>query len=262
MRHGIVLFIAGLLLLSACAGPMHQVPKPNELQKTTAAEEMLSEPDLENRRSMTMPEASQALASAVRRVHPAAQQVCREIASGNCYWRYRMSGDRSLNAAATVQGYVVLNRGLAELTASEEEMAFVIAHELGHQSANHPITGNKNARVGGLVGGLVGAALDVVTGGYGTFTRTGMSLGGQAGWLAYSKEQEREADYLGVVIAYRAGIDLDKARNVMLTMTRMSGKRESGPLDTHPKGAERLAGFDQAVAAVRASNGALPPRAK
>ena len=262
MRHGTRLSIAGLLLLSACAGQVHNVPKPSEAQVTAAERDVLAEPDLVVARTMTAEEASQTLASAVKRIHAPAQQVCHEMRTGNCYWRYRFSADRSLNAAATTSGHVILNRGLAEQTANEDEMAFVIAHELGHHSANHPVTGNSNAKVGGLVGGLVGVALDVATGGYGGFTQLGQSVGAKAGWLSYSKEQEREADYLGVVIAYRAGVDLDKARGVMLTMTRMAGKRESGMLDTHPKGAERLAGYDRAVAEVRASNGALPPRAK
>lgn len=262
MRQGKGLSFAGLLLLSACAGPVHQVPKPSQAQIAAAETAMLAERDVVARQTMTFGEAAQVLAAAVGRVHPAGQQVCHEVRVGNCDWRYRLSASRTLNAAATVDGYVILNRGLAELTANEDERAFVIAHELGHHVADHPVTGNTNAYVGGLVGGMLGAALDVAAGRYVGYMDLGKSLGQHAGWLSYSKEQEREADYLGIVIAYRAGIDLDKARGIMLTMTRMSGKRESGAFDTHPMGAERLAAFDQAVAAVRASNGALPPRAK
>lgn len=249
MRHGTRLSIAGLLLLSACAGQVHHVPKPSEAQVTAAERDVLAEPDLVTRRTMTASEASQTLAAIVRRIHPVGQQVCQEARSGNCYWRYRFSPDRSLNAASTESGYVILNRGLVELTANDDEIAFVLGHELGHHTANHPATGSTNARVGGLIGGLLGGEV-------------GQAIGYKIGAVSYSKEQEREADYLGVVIAYRAGVDLDKARGVVLTMTRMSGKRESTLLDTHPEGAERLAGYDRAVAAVRASNGALPPRAK
>ena len=262
MRLETVLSVAGSLLLAACAGQVHEVPKPTQAQMSAAEADVLAEPDLPKRRSMTASEASQALASTIGRLHPAARQVCQEVASGNCQWRYRLSPDRSLNAAATVGGHVILNRGLAELTANDDEAAFVIAHELGHHAANHPVAGNSNAAVGGLVGGLVGAAIDVATGSHAGFTRLGRSLGRTAGWLAFSREHEREADYLGVVIAYRAGIDLDRARGVMLTMARGAGKRESDWLDTHPMGSERLAAFDRAVAAVRASNGALPPRAR
>ena len=81
------------------------------------------------------------------------------------------------------------------------------------------------------------------------------------GGISFSKEQEREADYLAALILYRAGVDLDKARGFLVTMARASGQRETGMLDTHPAGPERIAGWDRAVAEIRAANGRLPRRA-
>ena len=269
MRQGIAFVCAvGLVvLLAGCSGAVHQVPRLSPEQVSAAEADVLAEPGLETRRSMSLAEASQTMGDVIRRLHPAAQAVCREVGVGNCHWRYSMARDRSLNAYATAEGRVVLHRGLAELTANDDEIALVLAHELGHQVANHPNNTQRNAQVGALLGGVLGGALDMaaaVNGSqtYGSFSRLGSSVGLQTGALSYSKEQEREADYLGVVIAYRAGVDLDKARAVMLSLARASGKRESGTFDSHPMGAERLAGFDRAVAEVRASNGALPPRAK
>ena len=89
----------------------------------------------------------------------------------------------------------------------------------------------------------------------------GRQSGGAIGRISFSKEQEREADYLAAVILYRAGIDLDKARGFLVTMARATGRKETGMLDTHPAGPERLAAWDQAVAEIRASNGRLPQRA-
>ena len=55
-------------------------------------------------------------------------------------------------------------------------------------------------------------------------------------------------------------MDLDRARAFLVTMARASGRRETGMLDTHPAGPERLAAWDRAVAEVRATNGRLPQR--
>jgi hypothetical protein len=44
-------------------------------------------------------------------------------------------------------------------------------------------------------------------------------------------------------------------------MARASGHRATGMLDTHPAGPERIAGWDRAVAEIRAANGRLPRRA-
>ena len=95
----------------------------------------------------------------------------------------------------------------------------------------------------------------------GQAAKTGGQLGGAVGRISFSKEQEREADYLAAVILYRSGLDLDKARGFMVTIARASTRKETGMLDTHPAGPERLAGWDKAVAEVRASNGSLPQRA-
>ena len=267
MRCWTVSMIAGLLSLAGCSGALHQVQKPSQQEISAAEADVLAEPNLEVRRQMTVAEANETLTNVIKRIHPVAQQVCREVGHGSCYWRYAMSRSRELNAGATDDGRIVLNRGLAELTASDDEIGMVLAHEVAHLVANHPANTQRNAALGRVVGGLIGAVADtgaargrVYTGGY--YTRVGGALGEAFGGLSYSKEQEREADYLGVLIAYRAGFDLDKARAVMVTLARDAGKREAGTFDSHPMGAERLAGYDRAVAEVRASNGRLPPRLK
>ncbi|HSS84304.1 MAG TPA: M48 family metalloprotease, partial [Reyranella sp.] len=89
----------------------------------------------------------------------------------------------------------------------------------------------------------------------------GANIGGAIGGISFSKEQEREADYLAALILYRAGVDLDKARGLLVTLARMSRQTQTGILDTHPAGPGRIAGWDRAVAEIRASNGRLPRRA-
>ena len=78
---------------------------------------------------------------------------------GVCEWKFRAMKDRSLNASAAPNGLILVNRGIVEYAANEEEVALVIAHEIGHQAANHIATGQRNQAVGALVGAiLLGAA--------------------------------------------------------------------------------------------------------
>jgi predicted Zn-dependent protease len=84
--------------------------------------------------------------------------------------------------------------------------------------------------------------------------------GALIGAISYSKEQEREADYLAALILYRSGVDPDKARGMLVTMARLSRQTTTGLLDTHPAGPERIAGWDRVVSEIRASKGALPLR--
>ncbi len=188
---------------------------------------------------------------------------------GVCEWKFRAMKDRSLNAGAAPNGLIIVNRGIVEYAANEEEVALVIAHEIGHQAANHIATGQRNQAVGALVGaillGAAGAAASYRSPNSTQITRSavdaGANVGGAIGRISFSKEQEREADYLAAVILYRSNIDLDKARGFLVTMARASGRKETGMLDTHPAGPERIAGWDRAVAEIRASNGGLPQRA-
>lgn len=219
------------------------------------------------RRSVSDQEVDETLNTALQRIRPAATQVCHEMRVGVCTWQFRVSADRSLNAHAGPNGLIVVNRGIVEYATSEDEVALVIAHEIGHQAADHVASGRRNRQVGALVGavllGALGAAASYASGVNITDSaaQAGASVGAKVGGISYSKEQEREADYIAALILYRSGVDLDKARGFLVTMARASGRKETGMLDSHPAGPERVAGWDQAVAEIRASNGRLPQRA-
>ena len=172
-----------------------------------------------------------------------------------------------MNASAGANGLIVINRGIVEYAANEDEVAMVIAHEIGHQAADHVATGQRNQAVGSLVGAVLLAAPGAPAS-YGSgdnvtnsAMQTGADIGAKVGRISYSKEQEREADYLAALILYRSGIEPDNARSFLVTMARGSGRKETGMLDSHPAGPERVAGWDKAVAEIRASNGRLPQRA-
>src|SRR5262249_61768804 len=127
--------------------------------------------------------------------------------------------------------------------------------------------GRPNAAIGAPIGSvLLGAAAAAITSGHPdsaysvrTASQLGMRTGAMIGHLSFSKEQEREADYLGALILYRAGVDLDKARGVLVKIARLSGDRETGLLDTHPVGPERIAGWDTPLHQIPAPNAPLPP---
>ena len=72
-----------------------------------------------------------------------------------------MSRDSDMNATAMGYGNIVLNRGIVEYAATEEEVCLVVAHEIGHHAANHVARGTRNQMIGAMIGvavvGLAGA---------------------------------------------------------------------------------------------------------
>jgi predicted Zn-dependent protease len=269
MQRRSFLALTGACFLCGCAGAVHRLPEVSDGNLSLAQTEVQGAGGPPLRRAVTDDEVTETLNSALRRIRPPADQMCREMNVGVCDWTFRASANRSMNASAAPNGLIVVNRGVVEYAENEEQVALVIAHEIGHQAANHIATGQRNQATGALIGalllGVAGAAASYRSYSGPQITRsameTGANIGGAIGRISFSKEQEREADYLAAVILYRAGIDLDKARGVLVTMARASGRKETGMLDTHPAGPERIAAWDRAIEEIRASNGRLPQRA-
>jgi predicted Zn-dependent protease len=268
MHRRSLLTLSGASLVCGCSGAVHRLPQLSGNNLSLAQTEVAGAGGPPMRRSVSDQEVTETLRSALQRIRPPATQLCREMNVGVCDWKFRAMADRSMNASAGADGVITVNRGIVEYAANEEEVCLVIAHEMGHQAADHIATSRRNQQTGALVGaillGALGAAASYRNPGSDlarTAANTGANVGGSIGRISFSKEQEREADYLAALILYRSDVDLDKARGFLVTMARASGRKETGMLDTHPAGPERVAGWDRAVAEIRASNGQLPKRA-
>lgn len=148
-----------------------------------------------------------------------------------------------VNAFALPGGYVHVTRGLLALANNEAEAAGVIAHETGHVVARHAAQRVTRAQIGGGVGALLGAVL-------------GGDIGAQVGQLGasayvarFSREQEFEADSLGVRYLRRAGFDPEAMADFLANLeahseleTRIAGAKDPG-LDimaTHPRTPDRV----------------------
>ena len=261
MQRRLFMALAGSCVVCGC-GAVHRLPEVGEDSIAMAQAEVRMAPPPQ-RRYVSEHDVKQTLRTAIQLVKAEATNLCREMAVGVCHWNYMVSPDRDLNAAAMGNGQIVLNRGIVEYAATDEEVCMVVAHEIGHHAANHVARGTRNQIIGALIGIAAVTVAGAAAGGRPdpNATQTAGELGATIGRLSFSKEQEREADYLAALIMYRAGLDLDRARGLLVTMAANTGHMQTNFLDTHPAGPERVAAWDRAVVEIRASNGRLPPRA-
>ena len=172
--------------------------------------------------------------------------------------------DDAVNAFALPGGYLYVTRGLLALADNEAEMAGVLAHEIGHSVARHTaeryskaVAANLGLNILGAIGGALGAPP-----GIGNIA----SFGTQAYLQSFTREQELEADMLGVRYLARAGYDPDAMTSFLrklqandkleAALTGEKGKEHSfNIMSTHPRTVERIA---QAVRLARiAPGGAL-----
>lgn len=150
----------------------------------------------------------------------------------------------------------MITAGMLEFAANDDEVAFVLAHELAHNSLDHLGKMTSNAikgGLGGLLADLGAAMLGVNT--YGAGTSAGM----EAGAGAYSVEFEAEADYLAAYMMARAGYD---PGNVSDLWARRAGSAPPVWATTHPLNAERelnIAAYAAEIEAKQAAGEELIP---
>lgn len=101
--------------------------------------------------------------------------------------RVHYSNDPTVNALATFGGQVIVFRGLLEHLDSEDALAAVLAHEIGHVKNRDVIKGLMRAVSLAILAGAVGSSSNNASGGL-------ESAAGQIGLLSYSRGQEAAAD--------------------------------------------------------------------
>lgn len=213
------------------------------------------------------PEDSAAMLAAVAaRLATAAEPVCAAQLNRACGFtlRFDPSSDTA-RAFAHGQGQVTLTAGMVRLVETEDELAAVVAHEYGHHLAGHLTRQRTRGTVAGTVASTVIGAV-VPFGGLAALAlgQGAAQLGAGAARLAYSKAEEREADYLGAYLVARAGYDLDRAGNLWARLSRPEAATTrngiAGLLATHPAEAERLAAWRRSAEEIRASPDLMPRR--
>jgi len=165
-----------------------------------------------------------------------------------------------VNAFALPGGYIYVSRGLLALAGDEAELAGVIAHEIGHVAARHGAQRMSSGIMAQLGLGLLSILTD-------SPELSGIAqLGAMAAIQGYSRDQEFEADMLGVHYLERAGFDTEAMASFLAKMRahsevegRIAGHSGSGDqfdiFATHPRTAERVR---RAVQAANVSRVAQP----
>jgi Zn-dependent protease with chaperone function len=140
----------------------------------------------------------------------------------------------AVNALAAPGGYVVVYRGLLEKTATPEELAGVLAHEIEHVRQRH---GTK-AIFRQLSMGVLLSLLAGDSSGLGS----ALHAAGTLGTLRYSRRYEEEADRGGMILIQRAHIDANGMLRFLESLEKESGTAPGvlAYLSTHPPTEERL----------------------
>ena len=156
-----------------------------------------------------------------------------------------------VNAFALPGGFFYVNSGLILRAQEESELAGVMAHEISHVTARH---GTKQATKADLIQiGAMAAMIFVPYGwaGYGIYE--GMQLAIPLTFLKFSRDAEREADFLGIEYMYKAGYD-PNSYVTFFERIQADEKRRPGTVSkvfaTHPPTPERIAEAQKEIARI------------
>jgi predicted Zn-dependent protease len=161
------------------------------------------------------------------------------------------------NASAFPAGHIFINSGLLADLQSADELAGILAHEIGHVTRRHisqRIEKSKKIDLATLAGVVAGVMIGAATGDAAAMQALviGSSAAGQTASLAYSRENEAEADQLGIQYMTRAGYNPE---GLLAALKRIRSRQWFGSeqvptyMMTHPALESRITWLDGWIAA-------------
>ncbi|MES2315986.1 MAG: M48 family metalloprotease [Pseudomonadota bacterium] len=255
----------------ACAGCKEVSPLLNNAMSNMSLNDMASavgkgQQLIEGQRDMTVAEevalgsgiASNMLGAAPlwqdrkaqRYVNQVGQWLAMQTERSDLVWHFAVLDDAEFNAFAAPGGYILITRGLLHSMRSEAELAGVLAHEIAHVVRKHHLNAIKKAAdraIWAEMGGK-GASMLAQSGSMAKYKEltpalTKLASAGTEMYLrGLDKEDEFEADRMGVVIAARAGYDPYGLPAVLQTLQALNPSTAGLALmfRTHPAFSERL----------------------
>ncbi len=165
------------------------------------------------------------------------QGIARKTHQPDNHYHFKVLDTPMINAFAVPGGYVYVTRGILAYMNDEAELAGVIGHELGHVNARH-IARQITKQQLTMLGLNVGMAMSKTVQKYAGLAEFGTSML----FLKFSRDDERQADDLGVEYASKAGYDTYRMAAFFETLERLHPAGGSLPewFSTHPNPANRL----------------------
>ena len=153
-------------------------------------------------------------------------------------WSFKVIDDPIVNAFALPGGFIYVTRGIMAHLSSEAELVAVLGHEIGHVTGRHAVERLSKAQLANLSLG-VGMIVSPEFRRFGELAQTGMGLL----FLKYSRDDERQADDLGLRYSLRGGYDAREMPEVFMVLKRVGELAGGGGipnwLATHPDPEER-----------------------
>lgn len=171
-------------------------------------------------------------------------KMARNSERPNLPWEFNVVDSNQPNAYALPGGKISITRGLVSKMQSEDQLASVLGHEIGHVTAKHAVVSASRQQLLGALLGVGGAVMQAT----GTPGAGAINLAGQIGATLlvqkYSRDQERQADELGIKYMTAAGYNpraFVDTMEILQAAARQEPSKFESLFASHPITAERIA---------------------
>jgi len=160
----------------------------------------------------------------------------------NFDWEYILIDNKSKNAWCMPGGKIAVYTGILDITKNTNGLASVMGHEIAHAVAKHSV--ERASR--GVLLNTTTKLIDIFSGG--KLSEVNRVTGGSVGLLSqigimnpFSRTQESEADYLGMIFSSLSGFDIRETKRLWERMKKANkGKEPPQFMSTHPSSSKRI----------------------
>jgi len=158
-------------------------------------------------------------------------------------WEVTLIGSKELNAFCMPGGKIAFYFGILQrLQLSDDEVAMIMGHEMAHALREHARERMGKGAATRLGAGLVSSLL-----GLGNLGDAALNMGSQLLTLKFGREDESEADLVGLDLAARAGYDPRSGISLWQKMLKASEGAPPEFMSTHPAGPTRIADIEKTL---------------
>ncbi len=241
-----------LLPALVCAALMHapaqaqvEVGKASVMRQLVPAETLENSATQQYQELLQKAKAQGALADAgnpqLQRLRGIAQRLIPYAAQWNpraSQWRWEVNliGSKQINAFCMPGGKIAFYTGIIDqLKLTDDEIAMIMGHEMAHALREH-----SREQLAKNQATSIGISLGAQLLGLGDIGNAAARLGGQLLSLKFSRNDESDADLVGLELAARAGFNPQAAVSLWRKMGQATGEGGIGFLSTHPTGPDRI----------------------
>jgi predicted Zn-dependent protease len=226
--------VGGTAALAGCAGG-------TGLGLNLVSEEQIEQAGLESWERIRAETPASNNRSYQQRAERISNRILRAAGENPADWETVVFRGDEPNAFALPGGKIGVYEGMFRVAENDDQLAAVIGHEVGHNQAEHARERLSTAAATQAGLQLVSAALQVGNIGYANEIAALLGAGAQFGViLPYGRNQELEADRIGLANMARAGYDPRASIQLWENMSRAGGGSPPAFLSTHPGAEDRI----------------------